>query len=294
MRTTLMPLAAVSLALPILSGCAGAWTVDENVQRLNAVTPQGSIFTRGLTGEYRRFATFERDEMYDWSDADHFARKGLRAAAGSDVEPEQLADRNLPRDKRDELETARQRLIQALDNGGRSLSPVSAATAQGRFDCWMEQQEENHQPEHIAACRDAFWVALEDTERTVGLVGPRDMTRREARSREPHQVFFDFQSAELTPRARKALDAFIADTDISGPARIVIEGHTDRVGPSSYNSWLSEQRAEAVRRYLSDAGVLSERVNITERAYGETRPMVETADGVREPANRRAVIMIEE
>ncbi len=38
----------------------------------------------------------------------------------------------------------------------RDSNPAIAARAQARFDCWVEQQEENHQADHIAACRTDF------------------------------------------------------------------------------------------------------------------------------------------
>ena len=114
------------------------------------------------------------------------------------------------------------------------------------------------------------------------------------KTREPYRVFFDFDSAELTGPARKILDDLIADAGVSGPVNIVIEGHADRAGPASYNSRLSERRAEAVWRYLADAGLGPEEVNVTKLAYGEAKPMIETADDVRASVNRRAVIFIEE
>ena len=69
---------ASSLALAVLSGCAGFGGVSD-INKLRGAEPSGDAFTRQLTGEYRQITIFEADEMYDWRDAGRFARKGLRA-----------------------------------------------------------------------------------------------------------------------------------------------------------------------------------------------------------------------
>src|SRR5690606_15451137 len=63
-------------------------------------------------------------------------------------------------DKVNELATSRTRLMAAMAGGAAEKKPFDAATAQASFDCWMEQQEENFQPAHIAACRDDFMTAM--------------------------------------------------------------------------------------------------------------------------------------
>src|SRR3546814_8047690 len=55
-----------------------------------------------------------------------------------------------------ELKQAREKLVAAFDAGAKEASPDAAALAQANYDCWLEQQEENYQPEHIKSCRDAL------------------------------------------------------------------------------------------------------------------------------------------
>lgn len=65
-------------------------------------------------------------------------------------------------------------------------------------------------------------------------------------------VNFAFDSADLTPDARKELDT-VADAlrrPNTGTLEIVISGHTDGIGTPEYNQKLSERRAEAARQYL--------------------------------------------
>lgn len=68
------------------------------------------------------------------------------------------------------------------------------------------------------------------------------------------EVYFPFDSAELTSRARQdliALGQALASADLR-PHRYLIAGHTDGVGQSAYNQALSERRAAAVRAYLTE------------------------------------------
>ncbi len=73
--------------------------------------------------------------------------------------------------------------------------------------------------------------------------------------------------------------------------KVVIEGHTDSVGPAKYNKWLSQRRAEAVAQYLVEKfGIDAKRVSAI--GYGEERPIADnnTADG--RAKNRRVVAAI--
>ena len=177
-----------------------------------------------------------------------------------------------------------------LGGGGRERAPERAAVAQAKFDCWVEQLEENHQPKHIAECREAFWEALADAEQLVLAAGPSGIVS-EAPAGDGERIFFALDSAKLTPAAKRALDGVAASVASKSVSRIVVEGHADRVGSAAYNIGLSEQRAEAVRQYLLAAGVAF--VDIVERPYGESSPLVRTADGIPEPVNRRAVVYLQ-
>ena len=104
----------------------------------------------------------------------------------------------------------------------------------------------------------------------------------------PFIVFFDWDRSEITPQAAGILDNAAEQYRTTGNAQVVLAGHADRSGSDQYNVGLSQRRAEAVRQYLAGRGV-GEAAMRTE-AFGESRPLVETADGVREPQNRRVEI----
>ena len=64
-------------------------------------------------------------------------------------------------------------------------------------------------------------------------------------------VQFGFDSAQIMPSAHPQLDALAAGIrQLPGARRVVIEGHTDAIGPESYNDQLSQRRARAVMDYL--------------------------------------------
>ena len=104
----------------------------------------------------------------------------------------------------------------------------------------------------------------------------------------PFMVFFDWDKDEITPQAAAILDNAASAYQTCGQAQVMIAGHADRSGSDQYNVGLSQRRAANVRSYLAGRGI-PDGVMTTE-AFGESRPLVETADGVREPQNRRVEI----
>jgi outer membrane protein OmpA-like peptidoglycan-associated protein len=103
-------------------------------------------------------------------------------------------------------------------------------------------------------------------------------------------VFFDFDRADLTDRARQIIGDAAQNASGQGVSRIEVAGHADRSGSPQYNQRLSERRANAVASELERRGI--QRSNISVQAFGESRPLVPTADGVREPQNRRVEIVL--
>ena len=103
-------------------------------------------------------------------------------------------------------------------------------------------------------------------------------------------VFFDWSKADLTDRARQIIGEAAAARSNTGVTRIEVNGFTDRSGPASYNMQLSIRRANAVAAELVRRGV--PRNEIVTRGFGEENNLVPTADGVREPQNRRVEIIL--
>ena len=104
-------------------------------------------------------------------------------------------------------------------------------------------------------------------------------------------VFFDWDRSNLSAQAlntiKQAANAFKA----KGQARITATGHADKSGPDQYNMALSLRRANAVKDALVREGVPATAIAVVGR--GESMPLVQTADGVREPQNRRVEIVVQ-
>ncbi|WP_198372188.1 OmpA family protein [Roseomonas rosulenta] len=103
-------------------------------------------------------------------------------------------------------------------------------------------------------------------------------------------VFFDWNRADLTERARQIIAEAVQHARSQRSTRIEVAGHADRSGTVQFNQALSRRRAETVAAELVRRGIAREDIAIT--ALGETQPLVPTADDVREPQNRRVEILV--
>jgi OOP family OmpA-OmpF porin len=273
---------AIVGALSFVAAC----TTDLDKSR--TVEPTGGTpFTQALTKEYKDLAAFEADEMYDWRDAGFYARKALAAANGEQVGPQDPAERDLPQDVLPEIQSTRQRLLTALDGGARENKPEIAARAQARFDCWLEQQEENFQNDHISACRDELLAALAELEAQPAAPAPAPAPA----APQVYLVLFDFDKSNINPAGQAVINRVVADFSANKATSISITGYTDRAGTDAYNLKLSERRADAARSALIAAGVPADA--ITTAWKGEAENAVPTADGVKEQANRRDEIIVQ-
>lgn len=286
--------------LVTLSGCS-AFSSFSEVEALNNAKAVGSPFTQALASEYKTFANAKMDDMFDYPDALHFSRKGLAAAAGDTVLPEPVADWNLDEEGIQELGAARSRLILAYDMGGRESKPAIAARAQAKFDCWIEKEEESWGKADAGKCKSEFVTAMNELE--SGLQAPPapapevpldygvDASKPMEAENAMYLVFFDWDKHNLGTGALSVLDSVSAEVSKNPPAGVNVVGHADTSGDAQYNQRLAVKRANVVRDALVKRGVDASIIRVD--AKGETELLVQTPDGVREPANRRANISFE-
>lgn len=244
------------------------------IDAARGMEPQGSEFNQALRVNY--FPLADEQQFFDGSDRNLFLRKAVASAEGEDVQPDAPSFRSLAEGDVEPLTTSRVRLVTALDASGRKRAPLQSAVAQVAYDCWLEAVEEGN-GEKAAECRSRFESAIAEVEQALG-----------SDIEDVFIVFFAFDRSNLTPIAQRKLDE-VADALTRGrSARVVVAGHADRAGPAPYNQALSERRAEAVAQGLTQRGVARDLLSL--EAYGESRPLVPTADGVREEQNRRVEI----
>jgi outer membrane protein OmpA-like peptidoglycan-associated protein len=121
----------------------------------------------------------------------------------------------------------------------------------------------------------------------VAAVAPAPQAAPVART---YLVFFDWDRADLTDRARQIIGEAAQNARTTRSTRIEVSGHADRSGTPQYNQRLSQRRAEAVAAELVRRGINRNEIGV--QAFGESRPLVPTADNVREPQNRRVEIVL--
>ena len=263
--------AVAGSAAMTLAACAGL-----QLQKAEQVTPQGTEFDNALAKYYLARSRSEYREG-DYRDSDTFAVASMTAAQGSAVPPEEIGSRHLPESAVGELTSARGRLVNALNASARTKIPDEAARAQVCFDGWMQEQEENFQPDDIAKDRDCFMDAMAKVEAAL------------AGAPSGFLVFFDWDKSNLTPEAFEIVQTIAIAAKEMPTAPVEAVGHTDTSGSAAYNLGLSLRRADTVGEALVDMGVTNP---IAAIGKGEADPLVPTGDGVREPQNRRVEVNI--
>jgi len=285
-------LAVAAVLLPVLGACA---YVD--LEEIGNMEVQNWEFAQALHQEYVALAKAEADEQ-DWDDANYFGNKAIAAVEAANEgatvpEPQAVSERDLPGYTVADLAGARTYLMMALDEGRRT-KPQHAARAQAMFDCWIQEQEENVQPEDIATCRKYFDIAFKGLMKKKVAAAPAPAapapTGQAVKAVGPFIVYFGFNSAKLDSAAN-ALIGSLSGHDFAGDelGYIVLSGHTDRAGNQAYNEALADKRVTAVADAFRAKGI---QARILSSSYGEDRPMKSTDDGTREPTNRRVEITL--
>lgn len=90
------------------------------------------------------------------------------------------------------------------------------------------------------------------------------------------QIYYAFDSAELSPESEQALGELVRILDDNPDISITLSAHADRHGSAEYNQRLSERRAQSVVRYLVAQGIAPSR--LTASGYSWERPHVVRAD----------------
>jgi OmpA-OmpF porin, OOP family len=103
-------------------------------------------------------------------------------------------------------------------------------------------------------------------------------------------VYFEFNRSNLNQDGLATIDSAVARARQCNIANVSVVGHTDTSGSPAYNLALSERRASVVRDALVARGMTSEGINTA--GTGESNLARPTADGVREPLNRRTAVTI--
>ncbi len=299
----------IGLALPLsIAACSqgGYMGSDHELNRLKTEAATGSPFTQDLSKGYLALANTNRDE-YNWPAMSLYAHKGMQAAHGAAPEPEHGGDWSYASDQSGgvngtffhpdpqaavPLRDSRVRLMAMLGSDAPTRFPEWAATAQTKFDCWVEATHEALQPiEKAADCRKGFEDAMASIAGTPMAAAPAPAPAPAAEApvaAHDYQVFFDFDKSTITSDGARVVANAAQSITAGKNVRIMVTGYTDTVGTGAYNMKLSYRRADAVERELIRDGVAASAISVDGK--GKTDLLVQTADGVREPQNRHGSI----
>lgn len=230
--------AAVVVTAIFTAGCA-----EHYIDKLENAKLEGLPFADHLAKEYELFAKRESRVYNDQADAAHFAVKGLQAATGLNVLPEDPRKWDLSDADFRFFHDARKRLTFALDKSGRRIAPALAARTQVLYDCAIEESEEGFQKDNIAKCRNGFINSLRELEKAVHAQSPT------------FSVHFALNSSKLDDKAHETLSKAAKVAKNINLHAVIVTGHTDGVGGRKHNLVLSHNRAVAVRDALIAMGV---------------------------------------
>jgi outer membrane protein OmpA-like peptidoglycan-associated protein len=109
-----------------------------------------------------------------------------------------------------------------------------------------------------------------------------------------NEAKFAFESADLGPEAKAALDKFVATLIAENRGvYLEIQGHTDNLGPDAVNLPLGERRAEAVMEYLyKQYHIPLHRMEVI--SLGSSAPIADNSTREGRAQNRRVEILVYE
>jgi outer membrane protein OmpA-like peptidoglycan-associated protein len=215
-----------------------------------------------------------------------------RAAEAQIADATQARNRVLLEARAQEAEQARQRAEQARTQAEQAKTQAELAkldAEQGRMQAERAQRE-----------REQALRARQDREAQLNA----EMKRFESELRDLRaqatdrgwvlslgsEMLFDPGQASLKPGGRQSVERIAQALQRHPERRIMVEGFTDSTGSEELNQRLSEQRAEAVRQALVQAGVPVYR--ITTRGYGEAMPIASNDTAAGRQLNRRVQIVL--
>jgi OOP family OmpA-OmpF porin len=283
----------------MVAGCS-SFRVGPDRDAAMAAGPGSDPFHAALVSGYKSLGANQFAEA-DYVSADVYYRKAQAAAAGGPIPLENSANwTSLTPPDRQDVDTVRPGLQSWIDANSQR-DPQGAAGQQLKFDCWIEELNEQEYAD-AAACKPgvAMAQAAQVVQSANCSANPNGLDANGKLCQEG-VVYFAWDRYDLlNPREnadRKqtvdaqaaALDLIVRQVNTIKPARIDVIGRADASGPEDYNYGLSECRARSVADALKARGVPAG-VDIRTIPLGKTDLIVPTADGVRDPANR--VVMV--
>jgi outer membrane protein OmpA-like peptidoglycan-associated protein len=103
-------------------------------------------------------------------------------------------------------------------------------------------------------------------------------------------ILFDFNKSSLKPEAKESLNKFAEKMADMSETNINVYGHTDNIGSAEANKKVSDQRAAAVAKYLTQKGIAKERIVADGLSFDF--PVADNATEEGRAQNRRVEIYV--
>ena len=268
-----------------------------NAKKLSSL--EGSLRTKGGYDSYLalEYLTFARSlfSIKAEDDSEHFIKKGLAAANGEEVAPENPIARKADPAQIEEMVLMQKRLELVLDAPHiKFYLPIQTAHLSYLYDCWISRESKAvFRSDELAQCRTRFSKLLDEIEHFID--DQNKDKQPEVTITEPQferfEILFDFGLFKFNDQANKDLLKVLQYLKtLQGDYRILVVGNADRVGLELSNQHLALNRADVVRNYLIKNGTPEDLVEL--RTVGEDYPDIITKDGTQQQSNRTAGIYI--
>lgn len=285
----------IRLTLVLVAGLSLTACANRSLEDLRHTPMKGSLYQSFLASKYLEYAEAE-EKAGDWDDAAYFAEKGLQAAYGNDVEPEDVTRWGLSEANLQSLTVIRAEILAMLTPENQEHKSQAAAEAVFYYDCVVDQLQEEQLTE-AAFCHERLMEAMEYLKQ-VGY-GTEDAQEPAETATPPspekpvqknYLVYFGLDQDQLDETTQRVVEAVFKELQNLPNVQIALNGHTDTSGPNRYNLDLSQRRANTVKKALIGLGIAAER--IINFGFGETDLAVPTPDNTYEPKNRRVEIVV--
>jgi OOP family OmpA-OmpF porin len=286
---------AIASVVVALAGCGLPGTFYAEPFAMQPIS--GSDFNAELAKAYQQRVNNTIESDVNWILAGMYTQKGTSALDGQTVLPwdyksymEQPAFTtgvDFGRAQKYNLDAKYNELISALDNGGRTQRPYACAQAQAHYDWLVDETYQDTPPvqideeDKIAVDFDRFLSECKAQQQPV-------VSKAEPQMSTEWIIYFGWDRSNLTAQAQDVINNVVDIVGQGTQKMLAVTGFTDTSGSIGYNQRLSERRADVVAQSLRNGNIN----NIQKSGLGETSLAKPTADGVREPLNRRAVITI--
>jgi outer membrane protein OmpA-like peptidoglycan-associated protein len=313
----ILPLAA---ALALAAGCAispvaenqleqarGAYAAAQQNPQVTRYAPSELDLAGRTLNQAERLAREGADSdqvrhaAYVAEQRAHTARE-LALARASEAQVAEASERRkrvLLEARAQEAEQARQRAEAARSQAEQAKSQAEQAQTQAEL-AKLDAEKARLQAERASKEREDALRAKREREAQLDA----EMKRFESELRDMRaqatdrgwvltmgsEMLFDPGQANLKPGGRQSIERIAQVMQRHPERRILVEGFTDSTGSDELNQKLSEQRAEAVRQALVQAGVPVYRIST--RGYGEAMPVATNDTAAGRQLNRRVQIVL--